>query len=100
MPHLRFTTFDGVVHTHELERGITRVGRTPDNDLQIDELAVSSRHCELRYRDGIIVVKDLDSMGGTYVDGQPITEHPIQAGQWLSLGTFLVLIKDSAPGAE
>jgi len=98
MPQLRYTTFDGTVHTHELKPGTTRIGRTPDNDLQIDELAVSGCHCELRCRDGTILVKDLDSMGGTYVDGVPIIEQQIRAGQSLSLGTFLVLILDSANG--
>ncbi len=96
MPQLRYTTFDGVIHTHALKPGITRIGRTPDNDLQIDELAVTSHHCELHYTNGTILVKDLDSTGGTYVDGEPVTEREIQVGQALSLGTFLVLVKASA----
>lgn len=96
MPQLSYTTFDGVVRTHELKPGTTRIGRTPDNDLQIDELAVSSRHCEIRYDGGTIVVKDLDSVAGIYVDGEPVTEHEIKPGQVLSLGAFLVYVKDSA----
>lgn len=84
MPELRYTTFDGVVHTHALKPGTTRIGRTPDNDLQIDELAVTSHHCELRYANGTMMVKDLDSTGGTYVDGEPVTEREIQVGQALS----------------
>ena len=99
MPQLRYSTFDGVVHTHELGPGTTRIGRTPDNDLQIDELTVSSHHCELRWVDGTMVVKDLDSITGTYVDGEPVTERVIQVGQSLSLGTLLVGVKDSAGGA-
>jgi len=98
VPLLRFTTFDGEVRTHELKPGTTRIGRTPDNDLQIDELEVSSHHCELRYAQGVVVVKDLDSITGTYVDGEPVAEKEIRPGQALSLGTFLVLVKASGVG--
>ena len=99
MPQLTYTTFEGAVHTHELKPGTTRIGRTPDNDLQIDELAVSSHHCEIRYAGGTIVVKDLDSISGTSVEGEPITEHEIKVGQVLGLGAFLLQLKASEAGS-
>ena len=43
MPKLSYTAFDDVVHTHELTEGKIRIGRTSDNDLQIDELAADFR---------------------------------------------------------
>jgi hypothetical protein len=95
MLRLRFTTFDGVVHTHELKLGTTRIGRTAQNDLQIDELALSSHHAEIRYDGESIVVRDLESMGGTYVDGQAVTEAAVQVGQVISLGPFLIKLEDS-----
>ena len=97
MLRLRFTTFDGVVHTHELKAGTTRIGRSGDNDLQIDELALSSQHAESRYDGESIVLRDLDSTAGTYVDGQPVTEAVGKVGQIVSLGTFLIRLEDS-PG--
>lgn len=105
MPTLAYTTFDGVLHKYELKEGTTRVGRTEDNDLQIDELAVSSSHCELVYERGVITVRDLDSVAGTCVEGEPIEEAPIAPGQILSLGTFLIDVLDErsprqARGAE
>ncbi len=90
MLRLRFTTFDGVVHTHELKLGTTRIGRTANNDLQIDELALSSQHAEIRYDGESVVVRDLESMGGTYVDGQAVTEAVVKVGQIISMGTFLI----------
>jgi hypothetical protein len=100
MPQLTYTTFDGEVHRHELQPGATRIGRTPDNDLPIDELAVSAHHCEICYQDGIIVVRDLDSAAGTFVDGEPITEREIHAGQTLGLGAFLVQLKGGTGPVE
>jgi hypothetical protein len=96
MLRLRFTTFDGVVHTHELKVGTTRIGRTAQNNLQIDELALSSQHAEIRYDGQSIVVRDLDSMAGTYVDGQPVTEAVVKVGQVVSLGSFLIKLEDSS----
>ena len=99
MPQLTYTTFDGAVHAHELKEGTIRIGRTPDNDLQIDELAVSAHHCEIRCTSGAIRVKDLDSIAGTYVDGEPVTEHDVKIGQVLGLGAFLVHVRDSESGS-
>jgi hypothetical protein len=95
MPKLRFTTFDGVVHSHDLKVGTTRIGRTAHNDLQIDELALSSQHAEVRYDGQSIVVRDLDSVAGTYVDGQLVTEAVVKVGQLITLGSFLIRVEDS-----
>jgi Inner membrane component of T3SS, cytoplasmic domain len=95
MLRLRFTTFDGVVHTHELKRGTTRIGRTAQNDLQIDELALSSQHAEIRYDGESIVVRDLESIGGTYVDGQAVSEAAVRVGQVISMGPFLIKLEDA-----
>lgn len=96
MPRLRFTTFDGVTHHHELKTGTTRIGRTADNDLQIDELEVTSHHAELTYDGQSLRIRDLGSIGGTYLNGQPITEASLETGQILSLGTFLIHVEPSA----
>jgi len=46
MLELRFHTWDGKVETHLLKEGRTRVGRVSQNDLQIDDLALSGlRNC-------------------------------------------------------
>ena len=95
MVRLRFTTFDDVSHTHELTLGTTRIGRAADNDLQIDELAVSSYHAEIRFDGKSIVVRDLESIEGTYVDGQPVTEAAVKVGQVISMGAFLIKLEDS-----
>lgn len=97
MPRLTFITYDGQTRCHELQPGLTQIGRTPDNHLQIDELAVSSRHCELHYDGRTLIVRDLDSTNGTCVDGQPVKESIVQVGQVLSLGSVLIKVEASAP---
>jgi hypothetical protein len=95
MPKLTFTTFDGVHHSHEVKPGITRIGRTADNDLQIDELELSSHHCEIRFDGESVVIRDLDSVGGTYIEGEPVREGKVTAGQVISLGTFLAKLEET-----
>ena len=100
MPRFTYTTFDGVVHTHELKPGRTRVGRTPDNDLQIDELEISIHHCELHLDKSTLTVKDLGSTSGIFVDGQPTREATLSPGQVLCLGTFMVSVSESVGDAS
>jgi len=100
MPRLTYISFDGVPHAHEHKEGMTRIGRTPDNDLPIDELAVSAHHCEIRCTGEAMFLKDLDSTGGTYIDGAPITTQEIKIGQVLGLGTLIVRVEESAGAAN
>ncbi|MFF4454342.1 FHA domain-containing protein [Streptomyces goshikiensis] len=54
-------------------RTTVRIGRALDNDLVIDDLAVSRRHAELRaLDDGTYEIVDLDSHNGTYLGGAPV----------------------------
>ncbi|MCX4524473.1 FHA domain-containing protein [Streptomyces sp. NBC_01551] len=54
-------------------RTAVRIGRALDNDLVIDDLAVSRRHAELRARgDGTYEIVDLASHNGTYLNGAPV----------------------------
>ncbi|HEY7680308.1 MAG TPA: FHA domain-containing protein, partial [Terriglobia bacterium] len=41
------------------------IGRAPDNDIQIDNLAVSSHHAKVYSEEGRLVVEDLNSLNGT-----------------------------------
>ncbi|MFG2710703.1 FHA domain-containing protein [Streptomyces goshikiensis] len=54
-------------------RTVVRIGRALDNDLVIDDLAVSRRHAELRaLDDGTYEIADLGSHNGTYLGGAPV----------------------------
>lgn len=87
---LEYMTWDGVPHIFVLEEGVTRIGRTPENDLQIDDLALSARHCRIEVTGESVLVRDEESSGGTFLDGEWIKEAPLSAGQILNLGTFTV----------
>jgi pSer/pThr/pTyr-binding forkhead associated (FHA) protein len=70
----------------ELKPGANRFGRSLNTDIQISHPSVSSVHCEIVDTDGALVVKDLGSTNGTFLDGQPVQEGSLQPGQTLRLG--------------
>jgi len=77
----------------ELKLGTNSVGRSPENDFQIDHPTISSHHCELRIEDGQLVVTDAGSTNGTFVDGEPIKEVRLNAGQLFSVGDVELYIE-------
>jgi pSer/pThr/pTyr-binding forkhead associated (FHA) protein len=72
--------------TYELKVDKTTVGRLEDNTFQIAEASVSSHHCEVIQRGNDIVVKDLSSTNGTFINGEKIAEAALKPGQILRLG--------------
>jgi pSer/pThr/pTyr-binding forkhead associated (FHA) protein len=79
----------------ELKLGVNRFGRTPGNDVQIEHLTISSRHCEVVLGDGSIFVRDCGSTNGTFVDGEPAADTPLAAGQTLRLGDVELLVENT-----
>ena len=83
-------TFDLVV-----ER--TTVGRVEDNTFQIADASVSSHHAEILLRGNDIVIRDLNSTNGTYLNDNPVTETVLQPGQTLRFGQVALKIDDGKP---
>ena len=72
--------------TYELKVDKTTVGRLDDNAFQIAEPSVSSHHCEVIQRGDEVVVKDLDSTNGTFINGEKVSESVLKPGAVLRLG--------------
>jgi pSer/pThr/pTyr-binding forkhead associated (FHA) protein len=88
---------------HELNVDRTTIGRVEDNMFQIAETSVSSHHCEVLLRGSDVVIKDLNSTNGTFINDQPVTgESVLKPGQTLRLGTVELKLETggaaSAPG--
>jgi len=85
MRDLRLTGLD-TRWNHSLRSGVNRAGRSPENELHLPEPSVSGFHCELHVSEQSILVKDLDSTNGTFIDGQRVQEALLQPGQVLQRG--------------
>src|ERR1700730_1142989 len=75
----------------------TTVGRVEDNTFQIADGSVSSHHAEILVQGSDIVVKDLNSTNGTFVNGEKITETILKPGQTLGWGQVELKIDDGKP---
>jgi len=73
----------------------TTIGRVEDNTFPIPEGSVSSHHCEVLLRGGDVVILDLYSTNGTFINGRQITgEAVIKPGQILRLGQVEIRLED------
>jgi pSer/pThr/pTyr-binding forkhead associated (FHA) protein len=73
----------------ELKVEKSTIGRVEGNVFQISQGSVSSHHCEILLRGDEVVVKDLNSTNGTFVNGQQVAgggEAVLKPGQTLRIG--------------
>ena len=85
--------------THDLKVDKTTIGRVEDNTFQIAEPSVSSHHCEILMRGTDVVVKDLNSTNGSYINGEKVTESVLKPGQILRLGQIEMRLETDTPAA-
>jgi pSer/pThr/pTyr-binding forkhead associated (FHA) protein len=84
--------------SHELKVDKTTIGRVDDNTFPIAESSVSSHHCEIFMRGADVVVNDLNSTNGTFINGDKITgEAVLKPGQILRLGQIEMRLETDAP---
>jgi pSer/pThr/pTyr-binding forkhead associated (FHA) protein len=63
-----------------------RIGRSRSADIQVDDAWISRVHCEIDEINGALVVRDLHSTHGTYINGLRVTENLLMPGNQLGIG--------------
>lgn len=66
--------------------GALTLGRDPGCDVVVNDPMIGPRHCEIRLERTLYYVRDLDSSGGTWVDGERIVERRLLGGETIRLG--------------
>lgn len=93
-PRNAFLIVDGT-HVFALDAPVVNIGRRPDNQLVIDDSRISRLHAQLRLVRGRFVIFDLESTGGTFVNGRRIHQQELSAGDVISLaGVPLIFGQD------
>ncbi len=66
---------------------VVTIGRLPECAVVLDDPNVSRRHAQVRREGDAVFVVDLGSTNGTRVNGVPVREHRLVAGDVISVGT-------------
>jgi hypothetical protein len=80
----RFILLDGY-RRMPLSEAVITLGRDLNNDIVLDDRRISRQHAQLRRRYGQYVIYDLDSSGGTTVNGHLVREAQLQPGDVIGL---------------
>jgi pSer/pThr/pTyr-binding forkhead associated (FHA) protein len=68
------------------------IGRSPDNDLPVDNLAVSNYHARVYFEGGRLVVEDLDSLNGTFVNDMRVERATLHDGDSIHIGKHRIKV--------
>ncbi|NPC54519.1 FHA domain-containing protein [Caenimonas soli] len=92
MPQL-IASVEGVEIKHVyLQKDRTTLGRSPDNDIVLENMVVSGHHCVFELR-GLaeVYIEDLRSTNGTYVDGKMVKKRQkLNDGDVIAIGNFRI----------
>jgi pSer/pThr/pTyr-binding forkhead associated (FHA) protein len=62
------------------------IGRSLESTITLNDRWASRRHCEIDCHDDQLIVRDLGSKHGTYVNDCPVSESPLLPGDRLTVG--------------
>jgi general secretion pathway protein A len=82
------------VMERELRPGRLVIGRTPDNDIQIDSKFISRHHCQIVTQTDACVIEDLNSTNGIYVKSKRVRRHNLNDGDVVQVGQHEVMYID------
>jgi pSer/pThr/pTyr-binding forkhead associated (FHA) protein len=86
------------VRVFPLQTPVVSIGRRLDNTLVIDDPRVSRNHAQLRSVAGRYVVFDLNSTGGTFINGKRVNQSVLYPGDVISLaGVPIIFGQDNPP---
>lgn len=82
------TAFTWNEHTYPVTLDLIRIGRAPQNEIVIDARNISRFHCQIKQDGKLLLLEDLGSTNGTFVNGVRISEpHVVSVGDVVRIGS-------------
>jgi pSer/pThr/pTyr-binding forkhead associated (FHA) protein len=97
MPRLILKFDDRDLAVRSVGQQAVTIGRLPDNDLVVDNPAVSGRHAKVYKQGDKYVIEDLQSTNGTFISGQRIGSQALKDGDKITIGKHTIVF-DRAGG--
>jgi predicted component of type VI protein secretion system len=82
---------DGRKHPFRPPR--TTLGRWPGNGIVLDDPDADDEHCEVVTNGRVLIVRDLGSTSGTFVNGEPVQQAELQAGDQVQVGSTTIVVE-------
>jgi pSer/pThr/pTyr-binding forkhead associated (FHA) protein len=90
MPKMIVSIDEVVIKEVQLTKDKTTLGRRPYNDIVIDNLAVSGEHAVLQMTGSEVLLEDLNSTNGTYLNGKAIKKQQLHNGDSIEIGKYKI----------
>ncbi|MDI1310225.1 MAG: FHA domain-containing protein [Methylotenera sp.] len=98
MAKLIFILEDKILNEFQLDKERTTIGRRPNNDIYIDNLAVSGEHAVILRNGDDYYIEDKESTNGTEVNNKLIKSYLLQSGDLISFGKHqLKFVMEATP---
>ena len=88
--------FDDGFRSIEIGEGTLLVGRSKRNQLQLHDTLLSRKHCSITCQGGKLIVADLNSSNGTFVNGERIGTRELELDDIVELGPLIDLLDQHA----
>ena len=91
----RLMRYDGkkVTAVYPVDKAEMLVGRSPDCDIMLDDGTVSRRHARIVTKPGRVVVEDLNSLNGTYINDEAIKRGHIEDDDTVAFGNIVLVFR-------
>jgi pSer/pThr/pTyr-binding forkhead associated (FHA) protein len=100
MPRLLLKFSGMVLKDIPLDKPQVTIGRKMDNDLVIDNLAVSGHHARVVEENGIYFVEDTGSTNGTFLNETKVQKQRLQPGDQIRVGKHVLIFEDETATAK
>ncbi len=79
-----------------LNKDLTQIGRHSESDILFDDITVSRRHAEIIKTSNSLIIRDLGSLNGTYVNQSRVDEFAIKHGDEIQVGKYRMVFFSKA----
>ncbi len=96
MPEIIVKFEDKVIERFLTEKKRVTIGRTPDNDIVLDNRGVSRRHAIIEFGDKQAVIIDNESLNGTFLNSRKITEEVLKDNDTITIAKYNLIYHQEA----
>jgi pSer/pThr/pTyr-binding forkhead associated (FHA) protein len=100
MPKLLLKFNAAVIKEIPFDKDVISVGRKSDNDIVIDNPAISGHHCKIAKLGEVYVVEDLDSTNGTFVNEKRVSKADLNSNDVIGIAKHAIVFIGEPPRAD